>query len=368
MNRLIKIKTLLSCLFFLIILYFVFLRVTYLFRNHSTAAEHINGLKNEKDIDIVCVGGSSTFVYWEPFLAWHEYGMTSYNFATNSAGAATMRGCVKEVIDIAHPALVVIDVRCFGGGEIEKLRLTENIEPGVRNITDSMDFNLNRFITVFDVMSFFNGFNDSDVDTWSYFFDIAKYHTNIVNLVSAESYRHLFNNNYIAPFKGFEFITTDYHEYIEKPIDYKTNEIGELNPDIKICLEKVLDYLDSVKVQALFVCSPIPVTKKYQIQFNTVKKVVEERGYLFLNTNEYYDEMRLDFSMDFYNAWHVNVFGAEKYTRFVSDYIKSHCSIMDHRGEPEFNSWNDLYEKAHEQEVMLKETIRQVIKSKEINS
>ena len=357
-----KAKRLAELIIFALIFITLFMRLTYLFRNNSWEPQHINGIKNETNLDVVCVGGSSTFVYWEPFLAWHEFGMTSYDFATDSARPAIMRGYVKEAVDRAHPDLVVIDMRCYTGDAISRESLTD-AEGGIRNMTDSVDLGYNRLLTVSDVMNYYNAFEDEAVDPWSYFIDIAKYHTNDAKLGAEESWKHL-NNHYESAYKGFEFITSGIHDFVTPPKDYKTSEIGALNPSTEDSLNDLIRYLEKNDVEALFVAGPIPVSKDAQKQYNKIGEIVEGHGYRFLNTNDYYSEMDIDFSKDFYNAGHVNVFGAEKYTRFVGDYIKGHYDIEDHRDEKSFSEWDEQYVAAHEQDVQLKKTISDAINSK----
>ena len=360
-----KIKKVIGLIVFLCLLGTVYARITYLFRNNNWEQQHINGMKNEDSLDVVCVGGSSTFVYWEPFLAWNEFGMTSYNFATASARPAIMKGYVKEAVERANPDLVVIDMRCYANGAIDVEKLTD-AEGGIRNMTDSLDLNVNRLIAVNDVMRFYNAFKDDSVDPWSFYFDIAKYHTNYAQLGVEDNWKHLNNGNYESPYKGFEFITFAYHDFVNEPVDYKTDEVTELNPTVKESLIDLLEYLSKNDIEALFVAGPIPVNKGTQALYNCIGETVGDYGYNFLNTNDYYEEMGTDFSKDFYNSGHVNVYGAEKYTRFVSEYIKANYEIDDHRSEDEFSEWDEFFNVSHEQDLIFKDTIDKLIAEKNV--
>ena len=73
----------------------VFFGVTYLFRNTDDDRRHIAGLKQEK-VDMVYVGGSAAFVYWQPLKAWNECGYTSYNYATNSIQAESIKAYIER--------------------------------------------------------------------------------------------------------------------------------------------------------------------------------------------------------------------------------------------------------------------------------
>ena len=79
--------------------------------------------------------------------------------------------------------------------------------------------------------------------------------------------------------------------------------------------------------------------------FNTAFDIVRERGYTVLDFNrpEMYEELGLDFNKDYYNSKHVNYLGAEKYTRWLTAYLKDHYDLPDHRGQAGYESWEDAF-------------------------
>ena len=78
-----KATQILGFILFVVILLKVFSSTTYIFRNAGYDRNHIVGIDNEK-VDMVYVGGSAAFVYWQPLKAWKDCGFTSYLYATNS--------------------------------------------------------------------------------------------------------------------------------------------------------------------------------------------------------------------------------------------------------------------------------------------
>lgn len=366
-NRLKKIqwinKNLLNFLVFTLLLGYIFVHITYLFRNCTHDRERVNGIKSEKNIDVVCIGGSSTFMYWEPYLAWKEYGMTSYNLATNSIRPPLIKGYIKYALSTQKPDLLVIDVRSFTG---EKGFINDN-EGGIRNVSDSMPLSSNRFQTITDTLKYFNAFNDRNVDVVSYYFDIAKYHDNYDRLGNETNWKYV-NNKSVSEYKGFEFIEDPCHSIIRESKNYQTKDRKEIESEKEVCLKNLLEYLNENNITALFVAGPIPISKEEQMQYNMIRDIVSSYGYDFLNTNDYYQEMNIDFSKDFYNIYHVNVYGAEKYTRFVADYIKDNFCIADYRGNEEYKEWDDNYLLAKERERKIKNLIdKQIIEKKEAN-
>jgi hypothetical protein len=92
-----------------------------------------------------------------------------------------------------------------------------------------------------------------------------------------------------------------------------------------------------------------------------VQRLVNEYGYEFFDTNDYYDEMGIDFSHDFYDNNHVNYYGAQKYTVFLANYIKNNYSVTDRRDDSRYSDWYSGYEvweiAAEEQKDLIDESI-----------
>ena len=144
----------------------VFFGVTYFFRNTDDDRRHIAGLRQEK-VDMVYVGGSAAFVYWQPLKAWNECGYTSYNYATNSIPAESIKAYIEEARKLQNPELFVVGIRAF------QYYSDEPAEQGVRNGTDSMDMtSLSRYKILNEY--FRNREIPEDTDVLSYYLDIAK--------------------------------------------------------------------------------------------------------------------------------------------------------------------------------------------------
>ena len=78
---------------------------------------------------------------------------------------------------------------------------------------------------------------------------------------------------------------------------------------------------------------------------NATASFVQSHGFKVLNCNTYEicEQMGLDWKTDFYNDHHVNYLGAEKYTDFFANYLASHYSLPDRRGDTRYQSWIDGY-------------------------
>ena len=74
--------------------------------------------------------------------------------------------------------------------------------------------------------------------------------------------------------------------------------------------------------------------------------------------------MNLDYQKDFYNTYHMNVYGAEKYTRFVANYLLENYQLNDHRNDDNKDIWQQMYEDFVEEDATTKIFIENNIKEK----
>lgn len=325
---------------FIAILFKTFCNVTYLFRQATYDRNHIVGIKQEDaDLDMVYIGGSATFVYWQPLKAYHDCGFTSYNYATNSIPAENIKAYIEEVRACQEPDLFVIGVRAF------QYYNDEQAEAGLRKGTDAMDMtSIARYKLLND---YFSNRTIEDAAVSSYYLDIMKYHTNTGNLGNSNAWGFI-NNEGVSLNKGWEWI--DLYGYLEEPKDFATDERAELPANGLKILNELLAYCQNEKLNVLFVVCPYYITIEDQAKYNTIGDIIKSYGFNFLNANEYYDEIGIDFTRDYYNKNHVNLYGAAKYTEFLENYILENYSMPDHRGDSDYSSWEEDYQRFIQEE------------------
>ena len=348
-----KWKRVAAAVAFLLIIARVFITATYLFRNVGYDRDHVIGIKEERDLDMVYIGGSAAFVYWQPLKAWNDYGFASYNLAVNTIQAESIKYLIKDALKYQEPECFVIDARAF------QYYTAEGSEAGLRNASDSLDFlSSDRWEMVHDYL----GHHDigEEEDRPSFYLDIFKYHTNHSALGDKENWRRI-DNMGKAAWKGFEWITK--YQHLEAPEAFETDtRAGLLEGDVE-ALCSLLEFCQEKELNILFVVCPYWITRDHQEKYNTIEDIVASYGFDFLNTNEHYDEVGIDFSTDFYNTDHVNCYGAEKYTAFLGKYIDDHYNLPDHRGESEYAEWDKDFKGFSLEEERTKKAIDELIRA-----
>lgn len=319
---------------FIIIVGRLFLSLTYLFRgNQYNYSDRISvaGLKEEKEnsLDVIYIGGSAAYAYWEPLKAYRDNGFTSYDLATNTIQAENILAYVKYAQKYQNPNLYIIGVRAF------QYYSEEGSEMGLRVTSDALDVGINRTKLIGEYMEN----HTMNTDKFALYWDIVKYHTNYDALKTATAWK-LMDNSYKCDSKGC-IIGTDWC-YLEEPKGFQSEARASLLDTNKQTLIELLEYCQSNDLNVLFIVCPYYITADDYSIYNSVGDIVSSYGYRFLNTNDYYDEIKVDFSKDFYNINHMNSLGAEKYTAFLEKFLVENYSLQDHRGDQEFEGWQTL--------------------------
>lgn len=341
-------KELIKISIFIFIFLIVFHFISYLFKPSSYNLRNIGGFYGEKrnSLDIVYLGGSACFVYWEPLKVFEEYGITSYNFAADAIQPEIYQFLTKEVFKYQNPKLILIDARAFQyKDEVVKANDTIANDVSYRNFLTAMPFSYNKYNFIEEnVPKYLNE------NTLSYHFDLIKYHSN--RDIYGKDQIKMMIKKYKHPFKGFYFVPDAYR--MEKKYQ-ETKKITPISNNTKKILEKLLKYLKRTNQEALFVVSPYIETSKEKEQFNYISTIVKKYNYNFLDTNDYYEEMKVDFDTDFYNYNHMNILGADKYTTFLAKYIIKNYKIKGIGGAKKNKEW----------EILLKEWNLNIDKTKQ---
>ncbi len=330
-----------------------FVLLTYLLRPVTNSRKNLCGFYAEADqsLDMVYIGGSACYAFWEPLSAWEEYGFTSYDFAVDALQPQSVKYMLKEIRKTQAPQLYVIDVRPFQYGnelnEEENVINMKRVAP-FRNLSDNMKLSANR-------VELIRQWAPEQEEEWTYQFDIAKYHSNLQALISLENWNFIFNQKYLYT-KGFDYYTQ------MNPVSFEdmrgvTAELP-LEEAVDTLFVDLLEYCKEEGLQVLFIVHAYCNTDTDQQKYNYMEKKIGEYGFGFLNVNDYFYEIGLDTETDFQDVNHVNLLGADKYTDFLADYIDKNYDLPDKRKDSGYVRWNRDYIRWQEETEIVRKQMR----------
>lgn len=345
-------KQALQAAVFLAVFLVILVHLTYVIRTNGDVKDIFNGFYAEKDntLDVIMIGSSPVYPFYSGPKLWGEYGITCYPLSSHVQRPSAALPLLKEAYKTQTPKVVVFEMRMY---TMEDGRMEDNMAYA-RGVTDNMKYSLNRVYAV-------NRLVTEPSERYTYYFDIFKYHSNWKTMILPDQiacYRYEKPN----PLKGFAI----------------RDEVGPLEPEnIPTCtgvtetlpipgeqeerLHELLAYLQERQQQALFIVSPFREDEELQKMFNYMKEIITSYGYEFVNMNERYEEIGIDFETDYYDfGGHVNALGAEKCTDYLGKLLIPY-QIEDKRGQEKYASWDRSYQYYLETAGQAVDTIRERI-------
>ncbi len=342
------IKACLGPVTFVVIFVILLTMITYMMRPSGDTKNRFMGFYAEprNSLDVIMIGSSPTYSSCVMPELYGEYGIKAYPLASNVQRPMAGKYLVREADKTQSPQLYMFEMRMYTGTE-ESLTINMGY---TREVTDNMKYSFNRIACINAMVH--RDVNSEDGKKYTYYFDIFKYHSNWISLINLDQVTSL---TYVKkdPYKGYKI--TDKVGPVDTPSIMTDPAPAELDPYQAKALYDLLDELDRQEADALFYLAPYDMPPEDAGKFETIKNIVESRGYDWLDMNHHYDEIGMDFSRDFSDyGIHTNAIGARKCTIFLGEYLRDHYDLPDHLADDAadeswdaaYANWQDEYEKA----------------------
>ena len=293
---------------------------------------HIRGFFCEpKDtIDVIAIGASEVYTSFNSPLLWKEFGFTSYAVSYAGAPGSLYPVMLAEALKYQKPKLVAVEINGFLHGD-KYLEETAKMHTWYDNVPFSKD----KFRQIKDSVP--------KHKIGEFIFPIIKYHDNwkhpkicydsIVGKLKLKKCGISYTKNFATTTQKRNTSDFNYFEpqFTEKSQNYLTQFLDE-------CKARGLK-------NVLFFRSPHCLTDTNP---DTVKKIgglIESYGYQFANFENSLKDMNLDAMHDFYNNDHVNIYGMEKTTGYIGQYIVDNYDVMSEHSKEDIDRWNECSEK-----------------------
>ena len=112
-------------------------------------------------------------------------------------------------------------------------------------------------------------------------------------------------------------------------------------------MDKIIDVCKKENIELILVEIPSADSWSYA-KSKELSKYAEEKQLKFLDLNLVLDEIGLDWKTDTADGGdHLNVYGAEKVTKYMGKYLTENYDIEDRRKDEKYKSWFAASEKYH---------------------
>lgn len=325
-----KRNTVLRVIAFLLIVALVYGALTRLLTiNNATEQQYIRSfyLEPKNSLDVMILGASETFTDYCAPLAWQHAGFTSYPLAVSAAQGTLYASMLRESAKRQSPTVYVVEVNGFLYTEDERKELGK---AATREWLDTLPLSRNKVQAIGECVQ------DKRL---SYYIPLLKYHDNwrkrdlIRNSLSLQQQARDAGYSYTKPFLSISMFLTETDE-----IPVRQQSLDAFNE------QSLRTFCETARARGiknvLFARFPHrTVIENYDAVFAELEAVVHEYGYDFANFDTQMDAIGLDPLNDFANAEHLNIFGAEKFTPYLADYLAQHYDLNTAHSQTVTDEW-----------------------------
>ena len=301
-------------------------------RDGALIAEYYNETTNH---DVVFIGDCEVYECFTPPTLWQEYGITSYVRGSAQQLIWQSYYLLEETLKRETPKAVVFNVLSIKYGEPQS-------EAYNRMTLDGMQWSSSKVGAIDASMT-------KEESFLSYVFPLLRFHSRWSEL-TGEDWQYLFHrdsvshNGYLMQ-TGISPKTSDREG---RPLaDYTLPEIGFEY------LEKMRALCEEKGVEFILIKAPTNNWKYYWYD-EWESQIVEwanEKDVPYYNFIPLDGEIGLDWNTDTYDGGiHLNVYGAEKLSRWFGVILQREYGLADHRGEAVYDADYALLSERYEQE------------------
>ena len=300
----------------------------YVFCHADHNRQRIKGFyeEDEQSLDIVYLGASEVYSDIAPGYAYKNNGVTSYLFATQANSILNYKSQLKNILSRQDPDLIVIELN----GAVIRDEEEATKEANLHNYADNVPLDLTKAEWIAQ-----NG-GENAIE---YLFPFVKYHGFWSDTSNDEQqkYQKTLSEDRRRGYtylKGILNETGIFRSPQRSMNDTLMKDAGRKKPLIETgetALRELLQFCKDEKLDnVVFARFPHIVVRRTYERFSrglTVGDIVEEYGFDYLNFERDIAMTKLDENHDFYNLDHLNVYGQQKFTAFLTDYLMAHYKI-----------------------------------------
>ena len=277
--------------------------------------------------DVVCISDCEVYENFSPVTLWQDYGITSYIRGSAQQLIWQSYYLMEETFRYETPKVMVFNVLEMKYDTPASTGASSQREAYNRMTLDGMRWSSSKWDSIYASMTEEEKQKDG---VWTYLFPILRYHDRWSE-ISGEDFKYLFSRDQVTD-NGYLMqvnINPVGDEYPVIPlVDYRFGDNAYYYLDKMVNLCK-LHGTELVLVKAPTL-SPIWYDE-WDAQIVDYAKKHNLRYYNFLDK---IDEIGIDWDTDTYDqGLHLNVYGAEKLSKYFGRILSEELGLPDHRTE-----------------------------------
>lgn len=293
-------------------------------KDGAMVAEYYDNAGNNS---VVFIGDCEVYENFSPITLWEEYGITSYIRGSPQQLIWQSYYLMEETLKYEKPDVIVFNVLSMKYDTPQSTGSQTQREAYNRMALDGMRWSKSKWDAINASMT------EEEIEKeamWTYLFPILRYHDRWSQL-NADDFKYWFkrdqvtDNGYLMQ-TGVKPMTTEHHE---KPLVNYT-----LGKNSYYYLDKMVQLCEENDVELVLVKAPTHSPIWWDEWDTQVEDYAQKNDLLYINFLDYEDEIGIDWNTDTYDTGlHLNVYGAEKLSRYFGKILAEQCGVADRRSD-----------------------------------
>lgn len=268
--------------------------------------------------DVIFVGDCEVYENFSPVTLWEDYGITSYIRGSAQQLIWQSYWLLAEAFEYESPKVVVYNVQSMKYAEPQSEAYNRMTIDGMR---------LSKY-----KLSAIKASAMEDEELITYLVPFLRYHSRWSEL-SAEDFQYMFTRKSVTVSGYLMRADTEPMTKLPTPPVLSDYTIGDTCFDY---LDRMAKLCEDNGVELLLIKSPSLYPHWYDEWDEQIAKWAGEHGVRYINLLEASEEIGLDMSTDTYDAGlHLNLYGAEKLSRYFGKILAEEFGVPDRSGEEE---------------------------------
>lgn len=260
--------------------------------------------------DVIAAGSSHMYCTLTPIELYRNFNITAYCLATQRQPIEVSYTYLKKAIALQSPSVVILEMLMFVKNED-----TYSINEGVAHDSlDPLPLDWDKVELLLNA-----NFEGSIED---YVLPFLKYHSRWKELKKKDFESSLERNVN----KGYALLAKKTQSNVLQK-NFQDVKLVPLSDNALHWLGEIVSLVRSSGAELVLLLAPYPTDMKQAGRIKHIDEFAKEKGVVFLNLLEHFDEIGFDRENDFYDTGHLNVIGADKATKYIGKYLRDHCRI-----------------------------------------
>ena len=266
--------------------------------------------------DIIVLGDCEVYENLSPVVLWREFGITSYIRGSAQQLIAQSYYLLEDTLRHESPEAVILSVSAMQ--QYEQDNETYN-----RMTLDGMKWSPSKVGAIRATMM-------EDEHMAEYVFPLLRFHSRWREL-EAGDFRYFWEKRKVSH-NGY-YMRADIRPAGEFPAERRRSSYA-FDERAWQYLEKIRTLCQERGITLILMKAPSLYPAWYQQWDQQIRDYAGEHGLLYINCIEKSGDIGIDFSRDTYDGGlHMNVYGAEKMSRYFGSILRDVPGIKDHREE-----------------------------------